>query len=683
MRAEDFIHCRRGVGVLCILLAATTQPPLGADELDSTEHQTPSGEAAEKGPSPPQNQPYFIGEVVVSADDAPPPGANDSLDAETIDAAGVMTAAEALELLPGVSLSTTGRSEQKIWVRGYEQSNVLVLVDGVPMADPYYGDLDLGQLPIFDVARISVTRGGASPLYGPNGLGGVVNSVTFQGGGEGRIAGRFRFTDNRTGLIHGSAGGSDERVNWYVGLARESSDGWDLSSDFEATEYENGGTRVNSDFARTSALTRVGYRIDDRSSLLASIRLVDSEKGIPFHTTEPRGFVRFARFPTWRQTTAGLGYERRLRRGGELRAQVFGLGFENTLEVFDDPGLQSMALQSTFSDRTYGGYVVLGQVPLSERHRLGAALHLRNDRHEKTERYPDGPVDPSEEYAAWTYSVSVEDRWSLTEQTDLVASLALDSLQVEKARTLRGGGDEPQLTDDPRRDDVLLSPQVEIQAALGASWSASAAVYRRSRFPTMRQLYGTDPANPDLQPQRNAGVDLGIAWSGGPMFLRGNVFVDRVEDLISRQGRAFPYENQDEAEIRGVELRAGTSGRWFDLQLSWTGLHHEFTSSSEGMEQLPFVPDQQTELMGVAHLGPRFDLRGTWLACGSRVYYDFGEKKDLESYQLLDIGLIARVANVELSLQLENVFDENIEQEDGYPLPGRRLWAGARVTINP
>ena len=131
-------------------------------------------------------------------------------------------------------MSVGGRNEQKVWVRGYEQSNVLLLVDGVPIADPYYGDLDLGQLPLFDVARVSVTRGAASPLYGPNGLGGVINVTTMQGGPGTRVAGDLRLTRERTAVAHASVGGGDV-LSWYFGLGAETSDGWPMAGGFKET----------------------------------------------------------------------------------------------------------------------------------------------------------------------------------------------------------------------------------------------------------------------------------------------------------------------------------------------------------------------------------------------------------------------------------------------------------------
>ncbi len=669
--------------VLWLVVAAVlTTLPAGGQETDPAEDEPVDRSERPREPdgADDDGSPFFFGEiVVVDEDEEPSSGTTDVLDAAAIQAAGVLTIGQALELLPGVSMSIGGRNEQKVWVRGYEQSNVLLLVDGVPVSDPYFGDLDLGQLPIFDVARVSVTRGAASPLYGPNGLGGVINVTTMQGGPGKRITGDLRLTSERTAVAHAGVGGGD-LLSWYFGLGGETSDGWPTAGGFEETPYQDGGVRVNSDLRRASAMGRVGWKIPEAGTLYASLRFIDAEKGIPFHTTEPAGFIKFARFPEWRQTTLALGYEHDFTRG-QLRGQLYGHAFDNTLDVFAEPELENVRLESSFADRVYGGYAQ-GEWDLGGGHRLGSALHLRQDRHRKTERYPDGSEDPSESYRAWTWSLSVEDRWRLDEANSLIGSLALEGLDVIDAESLRETGGGPVLADDPRPSETLLSPQIEYRRVLGDDWTGSVALYRRGRFPTMRQLYGTEPPNPDLGPQRTDGADLGAEFSPSPaVSVEGTVFFNRVSDLITREGRDYPYRNQDEAEIRGVELRLQGKVGIFDYGASWTGLDHHFTNSSEGYEEIPFVPDHQIELLGVVHLGRRVDLRGVWLATGERVAYDRDGKIELDGYSLLDLGLTVRVGITELSLQIDNVLDTLVEMEPGYPLPGRRVWVGCRFVL--
>jgi iron complex outermembrane receptor protein len=677
-------HPARAIVVICLAAVAGFEiSAAGAQSLAEDEVQAVGPFALAPIFAPADNgvSPFFFGEiVVVDEEDEPPPGTVDVLDAEAIRAAGAVSVGEALDLLPGVSMSIGGRDEQKIWVRGYEQADVLILVDGVPISDPYYGDLDLGQLPVFDVARVTVARGAASPLYGPNGLGGVINITTFQGGDENRLAGELRLTERRTMLANASASGGNERVNWFLGLGAETSDGWPLARGFDETPFEDGGIRVNSDFSRSSAMARVGWKTGDAGTLYASAHLIDADKGIPFHTTEPVGFIKFARFPEWRQTTLALGYEHDWA-GGQLRGQLYGHGFENTLDVYADPGLEMVQLESSFSDRVYGGYA-LATWALGRSHRLGTAVHLRQDRHRKIERYPDGSRDPSESYNAWTWSMSAEDRWQAARRTSLIGSLSLEGYDVQHAVSLREVDGRAELVDDPLPNEILLSPQIELRQVLGRRWSASAAVYHRAQFPTMRQLFGTDPPNPELGPQRNIGVDLGVDWEPASGFtLRGTVFFNRVTDLITRESRDLPFRNQDEAEIRGVELRMEGSTEVVEVRASWTGLDDRFVRSSEGLEEIPFVPNHQLDVIGVVHLGRRIDLRGVWLATGRRVAYDRGARIELDGYSLFNLGVAGRLGVVELSLQIDNALDADVEMEPGYPLPGRRVWLGCRFAI--
>lgn len=667
----------------CSMLSVAYASELPATKDHASEEESTHGSTPSEDPVEPLETtgPFFFGEiVVVDEDENPSSGTLDLIDSETIRRTGAVTVGEALALLPGVSMSVGGRAEQKIWVRGYEQSNVLVLVDGVPVSDPYYGDLDLGQLPVFDVSRISVTRGAASPLYGPNGLAGVVNITTMAGDGPPSIFGDLRLTGERTVLVHGGAGGGSDDVDWYFGIGAETSDGWPLSSGFEPTDFEGGGTRANSDHRRATAMGRVSWRVADRGTLHASLRFIDAEKGIPFHTTNPVGFIKFSRFSKWRQATLAAGYEH----NGEkvhLRAQLYGHGFDNTLDVFADPELEALRLSSAFDDRVYGAYGV-GEWSLGRGHVLGAAVHARQDRHRKTEQYPDGSEDPNERYIAWTWSISAEDRWQIDDRTRLVSSLAVEGLSVDEAMSLRGDGNGPALIDDDLSSDALLSPQIEVQRVLSSKWTGSIALYHRGRFPTMRQLYGTEPPNPDLEPQKTTGIDLGVDFAAASaVTVRTTIFANRVTDMITRQGRDFPYLNQDEARIRGVELRVHGSVDVLDYSASWTGLDHRFTSSSEGFDEIPYVPNHQVELMGTVDLGDRFELRGVWRYTGERVAYDRADKIELDGFSILDLGAAGRLGPVELSLQLDNVLDADVEMEPGYPLPGRRVWIGCRFSI--
>lgn len=654
-RRDGLAELRIGLLAMAAVLACGATPLAGATADDG-------------------RRPYFAGEVVVSAEDEDdePPGSADSLDAEEIEAAGARTVAEALELLPGVSTSIGSRNEQKVWVRGYEQANVLVLVDGVPASDPYYGDVDLSQLPVSDVARITVTRGAASALYGPGGLGGVISIVTYRGTGGRRLAGDVALADHDTAFVHGNAAGGGDRVDWYLGVGSETSDGFGVADGFAATEYEDGGRRVNSDLERRSLLARVGWRPGAVGSVVASLRVVDAEKGIPWSTVEPVGFTKFARFDEWRQVTLSVGYEHPLAAEGTLRAQLYGHLFDNVLDVYEGPELEELRLESAFDDTVLGAFLV-GERALGDRHRLGASLHLRQDRHHAVETFPDGAAEAVGRYVARTAALALEDRVRLGDEVSLVASVSVENRDVREAESRRDGV----LAEDPVADATVVSPQAQLRWRPAARWELSVAAYRRSRLPTLRELYGTQPPNPELDEQWARGVDLGVAWSPSPgVAVRADLFTDRVRELIVRERRDLPYENRDRAEIRGAELRVDAAVGPAVIGAGWTRLETELSGAVSDPDWIPWVPRDQGELLVRVRAGDRLGLDASWVYVGRRTD---GRARLLGGFSMLGAGASVDIGAVELGVRVDNLLDADVSYEPGYPLAGRRVWLAARV----
>ncbi len=87
---------------------------------------------------------------------------------------------ELLRALPGVSVNRSGPGGAltQIRMRGSEASHVLVLVDGVEVANPTAGEFDLSGLRSSDILKIEVLRGEQSALYGSDAVGGVINIIT-------------------------------------------------------------------------------------------------------------------------------------------------------------------------------------------------------------------------------------------------------------------------------------------------------------------------------------------------------------------------------------------------------------------------------------------------------------------------------------------------------------------------
>jgi outer membrane cobalamin receptor len=58
------------------------------------------------------------------------------------------------------------------------ETRMLVMVDGVPVNDPFFGYIQWNRIPLDDIDHIEIVRGGGSPLWGNDAMGGVVNVIT-------------------------------------------------------------------------------------------------------------------------------------------------------------------------------------------------------------------------------------------------------------------------------------------------------------------------------------------------------------------------------------------------------------------------------------------------------------------------------------------------------------------------
>ncbi len=85
---------------------------------------------------------------------------------------------EALRFVPVLIFSEGGTKNPKLAsLRGLGSRQYVVFIDGRPVYDTYFGDVDLNNLPIDNVALIKVVKGPVEAAYGPNAFGGVIKGM--------------------------------------------------------------------------------------------------------------------------------------------------------------------------------------------------------------------------------------------------------------------------------------------------------------------------------------------------------------------------------------------------------------------------------------------------------------------------------------------------------------------------
>jgi len=102
---------------------------------------------------------------------------------EAIETAPDQTIDQILKNVPGVILNDQPYYQkdptgQSINTRGLGNARTLVLIDGAPANDAFYGTVQWNLVPLSSIDSVEYVRGGVSSLWGNYGLGGVINIKT-------------------------------------------------------------------------------------------------------------------------------------------------------------------------------------------------------------------------------------------------------------------------------------------------------------------------------------------------------------------------------------------------------------------------------------------------------------------------------------------------------------------------
>jgi iron complex outermembrane receptor protein len=191
---------------------------------------------------------------------------------QQIEQSGAATVNEAIMRLAGVpgSPSLYGGNEHSLDLMGFGDtaaSNMVVVIDGVPVREGDASEVRLSSVQIDAVERIEVQRGSAGVLYGEGATAGVINIVTR--------ASAKNSPAKHTGTVSASVGSKSTRE--YRAYANYVNDAIDVS--FSGQDRSSDGYRVNSKSEQQNGTlslklslaekTRVGFSVhrDDAYAL--------------------------------------------------------------------------------------------------------------------------------------------------------------------------------------------------------------------------------------------------------------------------------------------------------------------------------------------------------------------------------------------------------------------------------
>ncbi|MFM7404712.1 MAG: TonB-dependent receptor plug domain-containing protein [Erythrobacter sp.] len=570
-------------------------------------------------------------------------------------------------------------------IGGNAASRALVLLDGVPLADPFFGYIPLSAIPPETLGTIRVTRGGGSGPFGAGALAGTIELESVEPGNVGRFLGNAAINDRAETEASGV-------LTQPLGRGFVMASGrWDRGQGFFTTPRNQ----------RVPATARAAF--DSWNIALRGVApLTDTvEVQARVATFRDERTLRFVGADSFSE-----GEEASIRIVGRGKWQFDALAYVQARD-FGNVVISATRFTPTLDQRRtpstgLGGKFVL-RPPLLEGHDIRVGVDYRR---------ADGELQ-EEAFNAVTRRLT--ERRRAGGVTDNLGIFLEDDWQIGPV-VINGGlrADRTSITDgfftavDPNfqllreinaadRDDWTLNWRVGGVVNATRRLDLRAAAYTGIRLPTLNELYRpfavfpvTTLGNANLVNERLRGFEVGFDWQPvNAVVIAVTAFDNEVEDAIANVtigSNLRRRENLPAIEARGIEANVAATFGTVSINgaLAWTDAEVRGRGPSAMLDGNR--PQQTPELATTLTLAWR-PAEG-WQVAGTLRHISAQFEDDLQTDRLapattIDAFLAAPLfGKLSLVLRAENLTDEEIITRNqggsidlGVP---RTFWAGLR-----
>lgn len=571
---------------------------------------------------------------------------------------------------------------------GTSASRTLVLLDGIPMNEPFAGWVYWPRVPLGLVRQVEVVRGGSAGVWGDRAMGGVINLITIE---PRETALSMTASAGNYGAMHTSVSGTVRRDR--VGLL--------FAGDLTGMEgWPNVQERIRGP---------IDKEVNSRAKVLFAKGVYDVTPLIQVHLTgnymndrRRNGSVLKRSHSSVSDVRSGLRWV--TGDGNAINASVYGshtgLAVSSSSDALDRQSETPNLNQFDVPSDAIGGQLQWSRTTFGV-HQLSAGADASSIKGEVNE-----DLSYSRTASAYTrrrhvaghqrlLGVYLSDAVSLGESTRLFGSLRRDSWRNDDAsRVIRNLSDGSLVVDSSYvpTEDSHLSYSVGVQQSAGQTLSFRGSVYQSFRAPTLNELYKpfassgnvVTEANATLRPETLNGVDVGVDFSRSAAFAARltafwNTVHDPVQEItiglagstprviapcgqIAAGGACRQRQNLEAFYTHGIEADVEAyPHRFWSLRSSYTWNPTEITKAPT-----------QTQLVGKAARGNSRHQYSASVAYGNpslanvslttrfvgRRFDDDLNSLELESFYVTDARVSRQLTSkARLFASVENIFD--------------------------
>ena len=559
---------------------------------------------------------------------------------------------EVLNNVAGLTIGGNGNSPgdvKAVYMRGAAPSNTLILIDGIPVNDAsgISGQYDISAIPVDQIERIEIVKGGNSTLYGSDAVAGVINIITKKGQGE------------LTASVLATAGSYETykqvlRLNGRIDKTSIALSASNLNSESFSSAIPGKG-EINFDkdeFTQRSVSLNLGQQVSDNFLLRANIQANGNLAGLD------NGAFADAIDYNYRKNSVLAGF------GGMLNLKKgqfnFNLSQNNVKNVFDNNG----SLTNNQGQIT--------QIETGVNYRLTDFLDLTSGASFK--RSATRQKNP---FSA-----------TLIADNDIKSLFTSLFFKTKSGFYAELGGRVNEHSQYGENFTYTINPSYVINNQYKLFINVSSAY----QVPSLYQLF-SEYGNLNLKPETSNTYEAGFDFDLMPEILSLNFSYFRrdIDDVIDF-GLISPgkngYINQNEQKDKGYEAELSlkvTKSLFFNA--FYARVNGEQTSPSGTKFNLFRRPKNTFGANAGINLGRSVNASLTYKFTGNRedFYYDASFNQvsaALGSYNMLDAYVQYQpVKKFTLFADVKNLLDEDYQEFAGYTTKGINFNAGFRLEI--
>ena len=554
---------------------------------------------------------------------------------EELSLKGITTVVEALNTIPGMSITSNGGlgKSSGVFLQGMSNKYTLLLIDGVRYNDPSNtSGADFSQLLVGDIERIEVIKGAQSGVWGADAAAGVINIITKNAqngthGSAGVEVGSYGHKSMNTSISH-----KTDKFDVMLSVQRVMEDGFTAQAPYgkDINQYEDDGYR------NTTINLKTGYWIDEHNRIEAGYHDINALNSYDDSTPDDQAHGDFRQrsgYLTYKYFVANHAIEATLSKStftkkeldttygvNHYKGEIPSIELKDTWKYYDN----STLVFGTSYEKREVNYTQIGDSE-KERDENSKALYLNN--------------------------------------TNKVSNVVLtEALRYDKFSAF----------DDKVTGKIgakyLFSDQFNVYTNYGTA-------YKTPSILDMINIWGV--SNFDLKPEDIKSFNVGFQYAG----LNVNFFRNAIKDMINWDSATSKNMNiEGTSVLKGVEVS-------YEQQLFQTllaGANYTYIDAKkEDGSRLIRRPRYQTTLyttyMPIKQLA--FNVSGTYTGSRADTAYDpvtYAESSvDTGNYFVANTKVTYHATkDLDVYFKVNNLFDRYYQTVYGYASAERSYYAG-------